>query len=138
MRLEEARFDTAEASINYAEGPSTGPPFVLLHGGAGRWQYGQAFLDLVAEDWHVYAPDFRGHGKSGRRPNAYQLIDALIVGAAPLSTRNLATEEPTHRAQNVLWQRLDVDGLLRAGANRERRWPATARAAAARRWPRGA
>ena len=152
MRLEEATFVTGEVSINYAEGPPNGPPFVLLHGGAGRWQYGQAFLDLIAEDWHVYAPDFRGHGKSGPRPNAYRLIDyvrdtaaflstvvgqpavvfghslggevavktaslhlasfrALVVGDAPLSARNLATEEPTHRAQNRLWQSLADRGV---------------------------
>ncbi len=29
----------------------------------------------LAADWHLYAPDFRGHGKSGRVPGAYRLQD---------------------------------------------------------------
>jgi pimeloyl-ACP methyl ester carboxylesterase len=41
-------------------------------------------------------------------PDAFR---ALVVGDAPLSTRNLATEEPTHRAQNVLWQSLAGRGV---------------------------
>ena len=147
MGLCERSFDTGEVVLNYAEGPDNGPPFVLLHGGSGRWQYGEKFLDLVKSRWHVFAPDFRGHGKSGRGQTGYRLANyvqdtiaflnnrvgqkavvyghslggevavkaaatrpdlfrALIVGDAPLSVHNLATEEPTHRAQNELWQRL--------------------------------
>jgi hypothetical protein len=41
-------FATGEVRINYAEGPPSGPPFVLLHGGAARWQYGQHLLDRAA------------------------------------------------------------------------------------------
>jgi pimeloyl-ACP methyl ester carboxylesterase len=150
MGLRERSFDTGEVVLNYAEGPDFGhgPPFVLLHGGSGRWQYGEEFLGLLSRrGWHVFAPDFRGHGKSGRGQTGYRLADyvrdttvflaeavgtpavvfghslggevavktsanrpdlfrALIVGDAPLSIHNLATEEPTHRAQNELWQRL--------------------------------
>jgi pimeloyl-ACP methyl ester carboxylesterase len=147
MSLRERSFDTGEVMLNYAEGPDSGPPFVLLHGGSGRWQYGETFLGLLTEGWHVFAPDFRGHGNSGRAQSGYRLVDyvrdttvflgeavgqsavvfghslggevavktaanrpdlfcGLIVGDAPLSIHNLATEEPTHRAQNELWQRL--------------------------------
>jgi pimeloyl-ACP methyl ester carboxylesterase len=147
MELREGSFDTGEVVLNYAEGPDTGPPFVLLHGGSGRWQYGEKFLRLLFPQWHVFAPDFRGHGRSARAPSGYRLADyvrdttgflttavgqpavvyghslggevavktaanrpdlfrALIVGDAPLSIDNRATEEPTHRAQNELWQRL--------------------------------
>jgi pimeloyl-ACP methyl ester carboxylesterase len=147
MGLREMSFDTDEVVLNYAEGPDNGPPFVLLHGGSGRWQYGEEFLGLLSQKWHVFAPDFRGHGKSSRGHASYRLVDyvrdttaflteavgrppvvyghslggevavktaanrpdlfrALIVGDAPLSIHNPATEEPTHRAQNELWQRL--------------------------------
>ena len=147
MEFREAMFETGEVAINYAEGPSNGSPFVVLHGGAGRWQHGCRFLELMTHTWHVYAPDFRGHGKSGHVPGAYHLGDyvrdtvlflagivqepavvyghsmggevgvmlaaqrpdlvrALIVGDAPLSRFNHATERPAHRAQNVLWHRL--------------------------------
>jgi pimeloyl-ACP methyl ester carboxylesterase len=108
---------------------------------------GQAFVEMLAETWHVFAPDFRGHGLSGRVPGAYSLRDyvrdtaaflegvvgepavvyghsmggevgvmlaaqqptllrALIVGDAPLSISHHLSEEPTHRAQNVLWHTL--------------------------------
>jgi pimeloyl-ACP methyl ester carboxylesterase len=147
MEFREAGFETGEVALNYAEGPSNGRPFVVLHGGAGRWQHGFRFLELMTQTWHVYAPDFRGHGKSGHVPGAYHLgeyvrdivaflagvvqepavvyghsmggevgvmvaaqrpdlVHALIVGDAPLSRFNRATEEPAHRAQNVLWHRL--------------------------------
>ena len=90
----------------------------------------------------MYAPDLRGHGRSGRVARAYNLTDyvgdtaafleqvvseppvvfghslggeiavmtaarrpelirALIVGDAPLSTRRHPTEKPDHRAMNV-------------------------------------
>src|SRR6266567_3906585 len=75
MQLRERAFAASEVVLNYAEGPSTGPPFVLLHGGSGRWQYGLAFLELLASAWHVFALDFRGHGKSGRAQSGYRLAD---------------------------------------------------------------
>src|SRR5439155_2110524 len=147
MTLRERLFATGEVAINYAEGPANGLAFVLLHGGSARWQYGRDLLEMLADDWHVYAPDFRGHGKSGRVPGAYILADyvrdtaaflagvlaepavvyghslggevavmlaaqhpevvrAVVVGDAPLSRNQHATEEPDHRAQNVLWHRL--------------------------------
>jgi len=159
--LTERRFDAGEVVLNYAEGPTNGPPFVVLHGGAGRWQYSQTFLEALADEWHVLAPDFRGHGTSGRVPGAYRLRDyvrdtaaflagvvgqpaivyghslggevgvmlaaeqphllrALIVGDAPLSVHQHATEAPAHRAQNELWHRLagrpasEIEPALRA------------------------
>jgi len=147
MTLREAVFETGEVAINYAEWPRRAPVFVVLHGGSARWQHGRELLEALSTSWHVYAPDLRGHGRSGRVPGAYRLGDyvrdiaaflagvvnepavvyghslggevgvmlaaqhpelvrALIVGDAPLSTSNHATERPAHRAQNVLWHGL--------------------------------
>ena len=61
MTLREAVFETGEVAINYAEGPRQGSVFVVLHGGAARWQYGRELIEALATSWHVYAPDFRGH-----------------------------------------------------------------------------
>jgi len=69
MTLVERSFDTGEAILNYAEGPEGGPPLLLLHGTGNRWQ---AFIHLIpplSTRWHVYAPDHRGHGRSGRPPH---------------------------------------------------------------------
>jgi pimeloyl-ACP methyl ester carboxylesterase len=75
IEIQEHTFDTSVVTINYAEGPPTGPPIVMLHGGSARWQsYEEIILDLATR-FHIYAPDFRGHGKSGRVPGRYRLWD---------------------------------------------------------------
>lgn len=73
--LIEKSFTTGPVTLNYAEGPSSGPPLVLLHGVMTRWQ---AFLPLIpalSMRWHIYALDSRGHGKSCRMPGQYRLND---------------------------------------------------------------
>jgi pimeloyl-ACP methyl ester carboxylesterase len=69
----EATFDTGKVVLNYAEGPAAGPPLVMLHGGAGRWQLYSDMLAELAKRCHVYAPDLRGHGKSGWVPWGYTI-----------------------------------------------------------------
>jgi pimeloyl-ACP methyl ester carboxylesterase len=73
--MEEHIFDTGIVAINYAEGPPSGLPLVLLHGGGASWH---TFLTVIADfihTRHIYAPDFRGHGRSGRAPGAYRWVD---------------------------------------------------------------
>lgn len=71
--------------LNYAEGPSSGPPLVVLHGGSGSWRYWHDLLVALASRWHVYAPDLRGHGTSGHVPGAYLLTDYVADIAAFLT-----------------------------------------------------
>jgi pimeloyl-ACP methyl ester carboxylesterase len=73
--LKELSYQTGVVAINYAEGPSNGPPLVLLHGLTGRWQAFLSVIPALSVRWHIYALDFRGHGKSGRVPRQYQLQD---------------------------------------------------------------
>jgi len=73
--LPEQSFDTGIVTLNYAEGPPAGPPLVLLHGGSATWQSWEPLLDELTKHWHVYAPDLRGHGKSGRVAKRYRLQD---------------------------------------------------------------
>jgi pimeloyl-ACP methyl ester carboxylesterase len=75
FKIQEHAFDTGTVTINYAKGPPSGPPLVLLHGGSGRWQNYEGIIPDLAARFHLYAPDFRGHGKSGRVPGRYQLED---------------------------------------------------------------
>jgi pimeloyl-ACP methyl ester carboxylesterase len=70
--LQEKIFDTGEISINYAEGPPSGPPIVLLHGLPGRWQEFLPLLPSLTMRWQIYALDSRGQGKSGRVPGKYR------------------------------------------------------------------
>jgi pimeloyl-ACP methyl ester carboxylesterase len=71
----EATFDTGKVVLNYAEGPASGPPLVMLHGGSGRWQLYSGMLAELAEHCHVYAPDLRGHGKSSWVSWGYTIRD---------------------------------------------------------------
>ena len=73
--LVEKSFETGELTLHYAEGPPAGPPLVLLRGMTGRWQAWQPMPSQLTPRWHVSALDLRGHGKSGRIANRYQLAD---------------------------------------------------------------
>jgi pimeloyl-ACP methyl ester carboxylesterase len=75
LEIRENTFDTDIVTINYAEISSSGTPLVLLHGGSNRWQSFNNILSDLAAIWHVYAPDFRGHGKSTWVPGTYRLQD---------------------------------------------------------------
>jgi pimeloyl-ACP methyl ester carboxylesterase len=88
--LKEQSFKTKAVSINYAEGPASGPPLVLLHGIISRWQYFLPLIPTLWVRWHIYALDFRGHGKSGRVKGQYQLRDYVKDTVAFM--RNQLTE----------------------------------------------
>jgi 3-oxoadipate enol-lactonase len=62
-------------------GSAGAPPLVLLHGlgsAAGDWE---GVAPAFALHWRVYAPDLRGHGRSGR-PGDYsmELMEADVLG----------------------------------------------------------
>ncbi|MDD5542016.1 MAG: alpha/beta hydrolase [Acidobacteriia bacterium] len=71
----EKSFDAQGVKINFAEGPHHGPPLLMLHGVIMRWQSMRPLMPGLADRWHVYAPDFRGHGGSARTPGNYDLSD---------------------------------------------------------------
>ncbi|MCC7372396.1 MAG: alpha/beta hydrolase [Chloroflexi bacterium] len=73
--LVERTFDTGTVSIHYVEEPSDGPPLLLLHGIVSRWQNFLNVLPALTPRFHVYAADLRGHGRSGRVPGRYGLMD---------------------------------------------------------------
>jgi len=93
IEIQERSFDTGAVTINYAEGPSSGPPLVLLHGGSGRWQTLEVIIPDLAARFHLYAPDFRGHGRSGRVPGRYRFQDYADDTIAFLRQR---VAEPAH------------------------------------------
>lgn len=73
--LTEQTFETGVVAINYAEGPKAGPPLVLLHGVTSRWQGFLTMIPTLAQRWHVVAADLRGHGRSGRVPGRYGVME---------------------------------------------------------------
>ena len=70
--LKEQSFETGAVTINYAEGPPSGQPLVMLHGGGDRLQHFLPIIPDLVLRWHIFAPDLRGHGKSGRVPGEYR------------------------------------------------------------------
>ncbi len=70
--LTEKTFVVKDMSINYAEGPPSGRPLVMLHGVTNRWQTWMPVLPLLGWHYHCYALDQRGHGRSGRATDGYQ------------------------------------------------------------------
>lgn len=75
--LKERSFNTGVVEISYVEGPDAGPPLVLFHGFTARWQGFLPILPALVMRWHVYAMEFRGHGKSGRVAGKYSPQDYL-------------------------------------------------------------
>ncbi|WP_439625549.1 alpha/beta fold hydrolase [Gemmata sp.] len=80
--------DTGEVRVRVLSGPGDGPPVLFLHGIS---RCGRDFAPLfphLAGSWHVHALDHRGHGRSGRVPGGYRVVDyvrdaAAVVRALP-------------------------------------------------------
>jgi len=81
--LYERRWNTGPLFVNVAEGPSAGPPLVLLHGVVRCWQdYLPVFPGLIVR-WRLFGVDHRGHGRSQRsEEGAYRVADYAADAAA--------------------------------------------------------
>ncbi|MBB3021748.1 pimeloyl-ACP methyl ester carboxylesterase [Microvirga lupini] len=76
------------------QGPRNGPVVLMLHGYSDSWFSYRRILPLVPHDWHVIAPDQRGHGESDRPDGGYapadfagdalRLLDRLDIERAAL------------------------------------------------------
>src|SRR5271166_4998147 len=58
-------------------GREAAAPLILLHGGRDASPTFQFMVDCFKAEWRVLAPDWRGHGKSGRAPQGYWFADYL-------------------------------------------------------------
>ena len=58
-----------------------GEPLILLHGNGENCDYFRGQIDVFAKQYHVYAPDTRGHGKTPRGDRPFtirQFADDLL------------------------------------------------------------
>lgn len=69
--FEERFFDVGKLNLHYVTGPKTGPPLLLLHGWYSHWQSFLSMMPVLSIRWHVYALDFRGHGRSEWSDDGY-------------------------------------------------------------------
>src|SRR5215475_8577170 len=70
-------FNTGEVTLSYFEGEANGQPLVLLHGLTLNNNEWATLLPELTQHWHVYAPELRGHGQSGRPSDRtqYRIVD---------------------------------------------------------------
>ncbi|MDT0510217.1 alpha/beta hydrolase [Novosphingobium sp. MMS21-SN21R] len=57
--------------INYFEWPGKGPKLLLLHPTTGYGRIWEWLADALGDQFHIFAHDQRGHGRSGRPDGSY-------------------------------------------------------------------
>jgi len=72
--FEERTVDLGEIVMNYAEaGSPASPPLLLIPGQTESWWGYEKAMPLLAKDFHVFAVDLRGQGRSTWTPGRYTL-----------------------------------------------------------------
>lgn len=71
-QIEEKKAQVGDINFNYAEGPDNGPALVLLHAQLLDWYTYSEVLPELSKQFHVYAIDYPGHGKT-TVPEGYEM-----------------------------------------------------------------
>jgi pimeloyl-ACP methyl ester carboxylesterase len=66
VELKAIDFEAAGMRLHGLEGPASGPALLLLHGATSNSRAWMSVIPQLAQRWHIYAFDLRGHGLSGR------------------------------------------------------------------------
>ena len=78
-------FVSQRLRLHYVDwGNPTAPPLLLLHGGRDHSRSWDWAAESLREDWHVIAPDLRGHGDSAWAPDGNYPISAFVYDLAQL------------------------------------------------------
>ena len=71
--------------LHYADwGNEDKPPLLLVHGGRDHGRSWDWVAEELRDDWHVIAPDLRGHGDSAWSPEGNYNMQAYIYDLAQL------------------------------------------------------
>ena len=62
------------SEIYYIEGPENGPSLLLLHGQQVNCYDYAKVLPKLSKHFHVFAPDYYGHGNSSKNPAKYNAV----------------------------------------------------------------
>ncbi len=71
----EKRFRASHVVLNYAEGPESGPPLVLLHGLSRDYRSFSVLLPELSHRFHIFVLDLRGHGRTDHAPGSYRISE---------------------------------------------------------------
>jgi pimeloyl-ACP methyl ester carboxylesterase len=79
------RFVSQRLRLNYVDwGNPEAPPLILQHGGRDHCRSWDWVAQELRRDWHVIAPDLRGHGDSEWSPEGNYAMDAFVYDFAQL------------------------------------------------------
>lgn len=79
------RFVSQRLKLHYADWGNAGaPPLILLHGGRDHCRSLDWIARALQRDYHVIAPDLRGHGDSDWSPDGDYSMGALVYDFAQL------------------------------------------------------
>ena len=79
------RFVSQRLRLSYADwGNPEAPPLILQHGGRDHCRSWDWVAQELRHDWHVIAPDLRGHGDSDWSPEGHYGMDAFVYDFAQL------------------------------------------------------
>ena len=71
--MKEQTLDTGDIVLNYAENDHPGSALMIIHGITLSWLHLSVYIEPLSRTHHVFAPDLRGHGKSGHSRFGYPL-----------------------------------------------------------------
>ena len=78
-------FISQRLRLHYVDwGNADAPPLILQHGGRDHCRSWDWVAEELAADWHVIAPDLRGHGDSAWSPEGHYGMDAFVYDFAQL------------------------------------------------------
>src|SRR5215475_15244502 len=78
-------FFSQRLRLHYVDwGSPTKPPLVMLHGGRDHCRNWDWAAQALRDDWHVIAPDLRGHGDSHWSPDGSYTMAGYLYDLAQL------------------------------------------------------
>ncbi len=78
-------FISQRLKLNYADwGNPDAPPLLLIHGGRDHCRSWDWVAEELHHDWHIIAPDLRGHGDSAWSPDGNYEMAAFVYDLAQL------------------------------------------------------
>ena len=86
-----------DIQISYLEWNQGNVPLLLLHGLADHALVWSSLGNYLSEDYHIVAPDMRGHGESSKPDKGYTFTDAIADLEKPFSVGLLFVRGSRHR-----------------------------------------
>ncbi len=78
-------FISQRLRLNYVDWGNAGaPPLLLIHGGRDHARSWDWVAEELRHDWHIIAPDLRGHGDSSWSPDGNYEMSAFVYDIAQL------------------------------------------------------